>query len=86
MSAEMMSRRSLLATGLAFAAIASPSREAAAQQKITKQAAKYQYAPKGQQRCEICLQFMKPNQCKIVEGPVSPRGWCQYFAARENAE
>ena len=39
----------------------------------------------GQQRCEICLQFEAPSHCKIVRAPVYPKGWCQYFAARENA-
>ena len=53
--------------------------------KINKTDAMYQNHPKGQQRCEICLQFEPPNQCKIVEGSISATGWCQYFAAKENA-
>ncbi len=53
--------------------------------KIKKSEAQYQPHPKGQQRCEICLQFEPPGTCKIVQGPISPKGWCQYFAARENA-
>ena len=61
------------------------SRSAAAQQKVSQADAKYQDQPKGQQRCEICLQFQPPNACRIVEGPISPKGWCQYFAAKENA-
>ena len=47
--------------------------------------AQYQQQPKGQQRCEICLLFVAPNTCKIVQGPINPKGWCQFFAARENA-
>jgi hypothetical protein len=35
------------------------------------------------QRCEICLQFQSPARCNLVEGRISPRGWCQFFAARE---
>ncbi len=53
--------------------------------KIDKAEAKYQTHPNGQQRCEICLQFEPPGTCKIVQGPITPKGWCQYFAARENA-
>lgn len=53
--------------------------------KVKKTEAQYQPRPKGQQRCEICLQFERPGKCKIVQGPISPNGWCQYFAARENA-
>lgn len=53
--------------------------------KIKHADAHYQLVPKGQQRCEICLQFEPPNRCKIVRAPIYPKGWCQYFAARENA-
>ena len=61
------------------------SMSVAAQQKVSHADAKYQDQPKGQQRCEIRLQFQPPNACRIVEGPISPKGWCQYFAAKENA-
>lgn len=60
-------------------------REARSQEKLKKEDAKYQTLPKGQQRCEICLQFQAPNRCKLVAGEITPKGWCQYFAARENA-
>ncbi|MGH7059910.1 MAG: hypothetical protein ACREFH_05950 [Stellaceae bacterium] len=53
--------------------------------KIKQADAKYQKEPKGQQRCEICLQFQPPASCKIVQGPITPQGWCQFFAAKENA-
>jgi hypothetical protein len=56
-----------------------------AQQKLSKADAKYQEQPNGQQRCEICLQFRPPASCQIVSGEISPKGWCQFFAARENA-
>jgi len=55
------------------------------EEKLKKEDAKYQTMPKGQQRCEICLQFAPPNRCKLVAGEITPKGWCQYFAARENA-
>ncbi len=53
--------------------------------KISHADAKYQATPKGQQRCEICIQVEPPDHCKIVRSPISAKGWCQYFAARENA-
>lgn len=53
--------------------------------KIKKPDAKYQDKPKGQQRCEICLNFQPPSTCKIVQEPVTRHGWCQLFAAKENA-
>ena len=72
----------LLAVAAAPAVAAEATKDA---EKISKADALYQYQPKGQQRCAICLQFMPPGQCRIVAGPVSPNGWCQFFAARENA-
>jgi len=68
------------------ATVAGLARRAAAQQKMTQAAAKYQNQPKGQQRCEICVNFQPPNQCTIVAGPISPKGWCQFFTAKENAQ
>jgi hypothetical protein len=61
------------------------SRQAVAQQKVTRLDAKYQEQPHGQQRCGICLQFQPPGSCRLVEGTIVPQGWCQFFAARENA-
>jgi len=85
--AKSISRRALVggaALAIGVAATTRVSRSEAAQ-KVSPADAKYQDQPKGQQRCEICLQFQPPNACQIVEGPVSPKGWCQYFAAKENA-
>ena len=59
---------------------------ATAQERVGKAEARYQDQPRGQQRCEICLNFQPPNQCRLVEGRISPKGWCQFFAARENAQ
>jgi hypothetical protein len=89
----IVSRRGLLEGSLVIAASASTRQAATAQadaelseaQKITHADAKYQPTPNGQQRCEICLQFEPPDQCKIVRSPISATGSCQYFAARENA-
>lgn len=72
-----------LMAGLAAGGI---SREATARTKLKKTVAKYQDHPKGIQRCEICLQFRAPGTCQLVEGEISPQGWCQFFAARENAQ
>ncbi len=88
-----ISRRSTLQRTLVAAAAAAlgcgPARTGRAQvaeaQKVSQADAKYRPTPNGQQRCEICLQFKPPNQCNIVQGPISATGWCQFFAARENA-
>ena len=82
---EVISRRVVLAgTALALgvAATGTITAPAAAQQKVSQADAKYQNQPKGQQRCDGCVQFQPPNACKIVQGEISPNGWCQLFAAK----
>ena len=83
-----MSRRALLGGGslCVVAALKVRATRATAQEKVTKAEAKYQDQPKGQQRCEICLNFQPPHSCRIVAGQISPKGWCQFFAARDNAK
>lgn len=80
-------RRSVLAATIGGAAVAggliAPGAEAAA--KLSKAVAKYQDHPNGQQHCGICLQFRPPDSCHIVAGKISANGWCQFFAAKENA-
>lgn len=84
-----ISRRAVLERSAVIVGLAAGSpliRPAAAQSKVSKTDAKYQDHPHGEQRCEICLQFRPPSTCNIVEGQISPKGWCQFFAARENAQ
>lgn len=78
---ETVSRR----TALLLAVPVWAASRGSAQERISKTAAKYQDHPNGQQRCEICLQFNPPDRCKLVDGAIGPHGWCQFFAARENA-
>ncbi len=82
---EIVSRRVVLvgtALALGAAATGTIAKQAAAQQKVSQADAKYQNQPKGQQRCDGCVQFQPPNACKIVQGEISPSGWCQLFAAK----
>ena len=37
-------------------------------------------APNSAQRCALCKHFLGDGQCKIVEGQISPDGWCNYYA------
>jgi hypothetical protein len=80
-----VSRRVAL-TGTAFilgsAAVAAAVEQARAQQKISQANAKYQSTPKGDQRCDGCINFQPPNACKFVEGDISPNGWCSLFAPK----
>ncbi|MBP1688733.1 MAG: hypothetical protein H6Q33_4876 [Deltaproteobacteria bacterium] len=48
---------------------------------VPKAQAKYQERPNGEQKCSNCQQFVAAtNTCKVVEGSVSPEGWCMFWA------
>ena len=52
---------------------------AAAQQKMSQAEAEYQDGPKGGLTCAACTLFRPPRSCQIVQGDISPRGWCKFF-------
>ncbi len=56
--------------------------QALAQAKVSHADAKYQDSPKNGQKCSTCVQFQPPASCKIVADPISPDGWCQFYAAK----
>jgi hypothetical protein len=66
----------LISVGLYLVA---PSRTGAAE-KMSKQEAEYQDSPKDIRMCATCTLFEPPHSCKVVEGDVSPSGWCKVFA------
>jgi hypothetical protein len=75
-------RRRFLRGALAVFASAltrSATSRAQAQQKMSKQEAEYQDGPKDIRMCATCSLFEPPKSCKVVEGDVSPNGWCKAF-------
>ena len=82
---QRISRRVVLtgtALALGAAAAATAISPAPAQQKISQADAKYQGTPKGEQHCDVCVNFQPPNACKFVQGEISPSGWCQLFTPK----
>ena len=55
------------------------SHAAHAQQKVSKELAKYQDSPKDGHKCSECAFFEAPKSCKAVDGDISPDGWCQLW-------
>jgi hypothetical protein len=55
-----------------------------ARAKTGKAEANYQDQPKGNQKCAECVYYFLPdrNACKIVEGEISPQGWCKFWKAK----
>jgi hypothetical protein len=76
-----ISRRELLrgaavSVGGAAAILATVS---PAQAKMAQKAAGYQDTPKGDQTCANCALFKAPAACILVDGAISPNGWCRFY-------
>jgi len=54
--------------------------EAAA--KMSQKSVDYQETPKNDQECSNCSLFQEPNSCTIVDGEISPKGWCKFWAKK----
>ena len=74
LSRRGMLKSAVLATGAACLGVVSI--RSAHAQKVAKAAMKYQDHPNGEQKCSNCLQFVPPRSCKVVEGDISPDGYC----------
>jgi hypothetical protein len=79
-------RRLLLSAVVAVsAATAGDTASAEAALKISASAAGYQDHPNGDKQCSKCVQFLPPSSCKMVDGTISPRGYCRLFSLRQSA-
>lgn len=74
---SMLRGIALLATGTLAAGVIQV--KPAYAQKTPKDAAKYQDSPKDAQKCSDCVYFQAPKGCGVVEGDVSPNGWCLMY-------
>ncbi|SFE37177.1 high-potential iron-sulfur protein [Nitrosomonas sp. Nm166] len=56
--------------------------------KASKEAMQYRDKPNGQEKCSNCMQFVPgetaeaSGECKVVEGSISPQGWCIAYAKK----
>ena len=85
LSSIALSRRSLLrrgggvvAGGAAFAGGFLAALPASA--KVSKKGVSYQGTPSGAARCDNCKVWQPPAACKLVDGVISPAGWCTLYA------
>jgi High potential iron-sulfur protein len=82
-----VSRRMLFVSAAALAGLAVLPRSRAAT-KASKASLQYQDHPKDGKDCDDCLQFIPGKspkamgQCKVVEGPISAKGWCLAFVQK----
>jgi high potential iron-sulfur protein len=70
-----ISRRTVL-LGAAAAAPALMLTTSGAEAKMAQTAVKYQTDPKDGHQCDGCNFWVAPNSCKMVDGDISPTGWC----------
>lgn len=85
-----MSRRSFIASVVVMPALAHllTSPAAADASKASQASMHYQTSPNGDAQCSKC-QFFIPGKdaqsdgtCRIVEGTISPNGYCMAFSAK----
>jgi hypothetical protein len=87
---KKISRRTLLkgAAVVTGALLASTLTDKARAAKSSKAAVKYQDKPNDGQQCSSC-QFFIPGKspkasgtCQVVEGSISPQGWCTEYSKK----
>lgn len=76
LSRRSVLKQAVLLAGAGLTASVLPAMKAHAQAKVSKAAMKYQDKPEGDKKCSDCLQFVAPDSCKVVEGTISPNGYC----------
>jgi len=86
-SGESVSRREILTRSLGVLAVAGmltalDTATSSAQAKTAQKLVQYQQTPKKDQKCSICLHFVPPDGCKVVEGKINPEGWCALYAPK----
>jgi hypothetical protein len=83
---QRTSRRRVLQGGLGVIAVAAAAtttlRAADAQEKLAQNLVQYQDTPKNGVKCGTCINYIDPAACKIVEGKISPDGWCVAYAPK----
>jgi|ERR1700678_861724 secreted PhoX family phosphatase len=54
-----------------------------AEAKMAQKAAGYQETPaKDGSNCASCALFQAPSSCTLVDGTISPSGWCRFYAKK----
>ena len=84
-SSRALSRRIVLlhSAGCAAgaAALLLPLKQAVA--KMNQKSVAYQDTPKDDQQCSNCSLFQAPtNTCTLVDGNISPTGWCKFWVKK----
>jgi len=79
---HLLKRGALVAGGAVAVAAALAARPAAAATKNSQKAVDYKPTPTGSARCDKCTYWEGPASCKLVDGVISPSGWCSLYAPK----
>ena len=77
-----ITRRSALIAAGATPLMALIPNRASAGAKISQSAVHYQASPKDGRDCDDCSNFVSPGGCKLVDGDISPKGWCRLWVPK----
>ncbi|MGA8100040.1 MAG: high-potential iron-sulfur protein [Candidatus Cybelea sp.] len=85
-----MTRRSFVANAVVLPALAGLllAETTTALAKSSKAQVKYQSTPNNDKKCSQCTFYIPGSSpkadgtCKIVDGSISPNGWCSAFVAK----
>ena len=81
MSFRCITRRRLIALSALAASGADAQQQRPTITKASKKVAGYiEKTDDSAQNCSQCHFYLAPFDCSIVEGPVSPWGYCNYYA------
>jgi len=75
-------RRTVLISAVGSISLIGTTRWTQAGTKVPQSAVYYQAAPKDGQDCGHCAQFAAPHSCKLVDGDISPSGWCRLWVKK----
>jgi hypothetical protein len=65
------------------ATASSPKPAPSPTKKVPQASVQYQTKPKGEQKCSNCMNFIaESNTCKLVEGSITPEGWCKLWVQK----
>ena len=80
MSFGCITRRRLIALSVLVAGQAEAQQRPAITKASKKVAGYIEKTDDSAQNCSQCHFYIAPFDCSIVEGPVSPWGYCHYYA------
>jgi hypothetical protein len=78
---SLLKRATVMVGGAAVVATAMTATGARAD-KMAQTAAAYLTKPKDGQQCDGCGLFQAPASCQLVDGTISPGGWCKFWAKK----